>query len=96
MRVLSLAPEQLELFEGRISSDREQYEKLTSLVGEVYSDENSRLPLIPAFHRYRPLPAEQHFLQTTMPRLLSVRGEEFCKGECSKEGPSCYCTRWPS
>lgn len=96
MKVGRLAPEQAELFEARINADREQYEKLTALVGEVYSDDNSRLPLIPAFHRYRSLPAEENFLETTLPRLASVRGDEFCRAQCSKEGPSCYRTSLPT
>lgn len=75
MEGVSLAPEQLELFESRIASDREQYEKVTALAQEVATDNNARLPFIPAFYRTRPLEQEQTFLDTAIPRMEAARAD---------------------
>jgi hypothetical protein len=63
----------LELFEARITSDRDQYEKVTNLVKEIYTDANSRLPFIPAFYCTRPLEEEQKFLDTVIPKVEAAR-----------------------
>jgi hypothetical protein len=63
----------LELFEARITSDRDQYEKVTNLVKELYKDDNSRLPFIPAFYRTRPLEEERTFLNTVIPKVEAAR-----------------------
>lgn len=80
------------MFEARIASDREQYEKVSSLAKEVFADENSRLPFIPAFYRSRTLEQEQAFLDATIPLAEAAQADEFCLQACEKQGPACLST----
>lgn len=62
---------------------------MSSLAREVFSDENSRLPFIPAFYLTRSVEQEEHFLNTAIPAAEAARADEFCLATCDKQGPSC-------
>jgi hypothetical protein len=69
---------------------------VSSLAKEVFADDSSRLPFIPAFYRTRTVEQEQAFLDTALPLAEAAQAEEFCLSACEKQGPACLSTPLPT